>query len=64
MLLAEDDTGQHHVLKAFSGQITESWIIPGDASEPLPDVNRKQAAATVVAVRSTSMGPTLWTEHR
>lgn len=30
VLLAADTLGHQHVLKAFSGQITESWHIPGE----------------------------------
>jgi hypothetical protein len=31
-LMVADAQGQQHVLKAFSGQITESWHIPGEAA--------------------------------
>jgi hypothetical protein len=30
VMLAVDAQGQQHVLKAFSGQITRSWFIPGE----------------------------------
>lgn len=36
LMLAADAQGQQHVLKAFSGQITESWHIPGEAAGSLP----------------------------
>jgi hypothetical protein len=46
VLLATDSQGQQHVLKAFSGQITESWHIPGET--------RKRLASEAVAVMTCS----------
>lgn len=36
LMLAADTQGQQLVLKAFSGQITESWHIPGEAAKLAP----------------------------
>lgn len=37
VLLAVDAEGKQHILKAFSGQITKCWYIPGELVDWLAD---------------------------